>query len=95
MAITCPHCSGKVKPKWSKIALVVGGSVAMAPLAAAFGLKAGLVALGMAAWHGNRNAANLLRIKLQLMKASHEMGSFFVCGRCDRDVSVSEVFDQL
>ena len=46
----------------------------MVPLAAAFGLKAGLVALGAAAWQGNRKAGELLRIKAMLMRESEKMG---------------------
>lgn len=95
MAINCPRCNGTIKPKWSKIALVVCGSAAMAPLAAALGLKAGLFALIAAAWGGNRNAVHLLRLKMKLMQASHEMGSYFQCGACNRDASVEEVFSQL
>jgi hypothetical protein len=95
MAVTCAHCGGGISMKMSKVALAVGGSVAMIPLAAAFGLKAGLIALGVAAWQGNKNALQLLRLKQQLMLASEKAGSFFYCSKCGKDASVSEVFSQL
>ena len=95
MAIKCVHCNGSVKAKGSKIALAVGGSALMAPLAAAVGLKAGLIALAIATFHGNRQAGQLLKLKLRLMKASHELGTFFVCKECGCDASIGEVFSQL
>ena len=95
MAITCSKCGGGIKPKLSKIAVVVGGSAVMAPLAAAVGLKAGLFALAAASFHGSRDATRLLKLKAQLMRASNEMGSFFYCGNCNRDASIGEVFEQL
>ena len=95
MAIECKHCGGKVRPKASKIAVALGGSVAMAPLAAAVGLKAGLIALAVAAFHGNRDASRLLKLKMQLMSASQKMGSFFYCKNCERDASVADVFNQI
>lgn len=95
MAVICKHCQGSVRIRMSRVALAVGGSVAMIPLAAAFGLKSGLIALGVAAWQGNRNAWQLLRLKQQLMLASEKCGSFFFCSKCGKDASVSEVFSQL
>ena len=95
MAVKCGHCGAGVSMKMSKIALAVGGSIAMIPLAAAFGLKAGLIALGVAAWQGNKNATQLLRLKQQLMMASERCGSFFYCSKCGKDASIGEVFNQL
>jgi NADH:ubiquinone oxidoreductase subunit F (NADH-binding) len=95
MEITCSSCGGGIKPKWTKIAVVAGGAAVMAPLAAMFGLKAGLFALGAAALSGRPHAAQLLQMKIRLMKASHDMGSFFQCGSCGRDAPVAEVFSQL
>lgn len=95
MAVKCAHCHGSISMKMSKVAIAVGGSVAMIPLAAAFGLKAGLIALGVAAWQGNKNALQMLRLKQQLMLASEKCGSFFYCSKCGKDASVSEVFSQL
>lgn len=95
MAVKCGHCGAGISMKISKVALAVGGSVAMIPLAAAFGLKAGLIALGVAAWQGNSNALQLLRLKQQLMKASEKCGCFFYCSSCGKDASVGEVFSQL
>lgn len=66
----------------------------MAPLAAAVGLKAGLIALAVATFQGNRQAGQLLKLKVKLMQASHELGSFFVCKNCGCDVSVGDVFKQ-
>jgi hypothetical protein len=95
MAITCSRCGGGIKPKLTKIGLVLGGAALMAPLAAAFGLKAGLGALIIGTVRGTPHAAQLLQLKLRLMKASHDMGSFFECGSCGHDASVGEVFSQL
>ena len=95
MAVKCGHCGAGVSMKMSKVALALGGSVAMIPLAAAFGLKAGLIALGVAAWQGNKNATQLLRLKQQLMMASERCGSFFYCSKCGKDASIGEVFNQL
>ena len=95
MSINCSSCGGKVKPNWDKIAIAVGGSAVMIPLAALVGLKAGLIALCVAAWGGNKSAVHLLRLKVKLMEASRRQGSFFVCGSCGRHASVEEVFNQL
>lgn len=65
-----------IKPKWSKVAVALGGTAAMIPLAAIFGLKASLLALFAASLKGNRQASELLRIKIRLMQQSESMGSF-------------------
>jgi ssDNA-binding Zn-finger/Zn-ribbon topoisomerase 1 len=95
MNVVCPECQSMIKPKWSKVAVALGGTAAMIPLAAIFGLKAGLLALFAASLKGNRQASELLRIKIRLMQQSERMGSFFVCSNCRRDASVHEVWQQL
>jgi DNA-directed RNA polymerase subunit RPC12/RpoP len=95
MDVKCRHCSGKVTMKADKILLAVGGAAIMVPLAAAFGLKAGLIALICAAWGGNANAARLLQLKLRLMKESQRLGSFFHCSQCGKDAGIEEVFSQI
>lgn len=95
MNVVCPECQSMIKPKWSEVAVALGGTAAMIPLAAIFGLKAGLLALFAASLKGNRQASELLRIKILLMQQSERMGSFFVCSNCRRDASVHEVWQQL
>lgn len=95
MSVTCSHCGGNVTMKPEKLMIVIGGSVIMAPLAAAFGLKAGQIALLAAAWGGNANASRLLQLKMQLMKQSNKLGSFFHCTVCHKDATVEEVFRQI
>src|ERR1051326_9086896 len=84
MSVKCAECGGKVTVRQEKVLLVVGGTAIMWPLAAAVGLKAGLLALIAAAWGGNANADRLLQLKLRLMQASQKMGAFFYCSHCGR-----------
>lgn len=96
MSLTCTNCSSKrIAIKQEKVFLGVLGSVVLIPIAAAFGLKAGLIALFIAACKGNANAANLLRVKLKLMQESQRLGSFFYCEDCKRDLSLEDVFHQV
>lgn len=67
----------------------------MIPLAAAFGLKAGFVALGIAAIGGNMQALKLARLKMMLIEASQKMGGFFYCDDCGKDADITDVFRQL
>src|SRR5579862_1620085 len=95
MSVRCKDCNGEVAIKLDKVLLAVGGAAVMAPLAAAFGLKAGLISLATAALQGRPHAAKLLELKARLMVASSKMGSFFYCKDCKNDVSVTHVFNQL
>jgi len=54
-----------------------------------------LMGYRIATFHGNRQAGQLLKMKLKLIKASHDLGSFFACKKCGKDVAIGEVFAQL
>lgn len=96
MKLHCTHCnSSNIGVKNEKVALTALGAAVTGPLAVMLGLKAGLIAIIVAAFQGNRNASNLLRMKMQLMQASSKVGSFFYCKSCSKDISVSDAFNQI
>ncbi len=93
--IKCPHCQGEVEANMEKIGTVIGGGVAITIIAAFFGLGGGWLALGAATLGGSSIAKILLRAKMQLLKHSQQLGGFFVCTQCKRNVPVGEAFKQI
>ena len=94
MDVKCDGCGGEVVMRKKKVAIALGGSVAMIPLAALFGLKGGALALFIASQRGNTDATMLLRMKMKLAQASNQVGAFFYCRKCKRDAGIDEVWKQ-
>lgn len=85
-------CGGRITPNMDKLKTVLRDGVLIAVIAAAFGLGGGWLSLFAAAWGGSKVAHYLLRAKIALLK-ERSKHSFFKCSRCDREVSVQEVFE--
>ena len=92
MTLTCPHCGGLVRPKLKKLAVVAGGTALVAAMGASLCTPVGRLAVIPAAWAGSANAQKILHAKLRFWQASKQAGSFFICHKCEKDVSMGEIF---
>ena len=95
MAISCPHCNGKISPNKDKIGLVFGGGILISAIAMIFGLTGGgIIVLAKAALGGSALARHLLKAKLKLMQTAGEK-CFFICDQCKTQIAVKTVWDQV
>ena len=95
MEIKCKYCQGPIDPNMEKIGLALGGGALVSVIAIAFGLSGSWIVLLGAYWGGSMVARWLLQAKVELMRKSNEMGSYFKCSRCGKDASIEHVFSQI
>ena len=89
-------CNSSVNVNEEKLKIVLGGGIGIMVVAALFGLGAGWIALLAAAGGSNAAIARaLLHAKVKLAQNSQNMGAYFHCSKCNKDVGLKEVFSQV